>query len=156
MYPADAMYFAFEGFCKEHGMDGEGHDRHAARLRAASPPAPTRRCGTSPSWRTSARPRRSSWTRRWRRSSRSCATQSDCGDWVDKFQSFLAVYGNRVVAAHLDVTSPTWLEDPTPVLDTIRGYFERIDQGWDFDAEKQKIADKRVAAIADFESQAGH
>jgi len=38
--------------------------------------------------------------------------------WLERFQHFLDVYGNRVVAAHLDVTSPTWREDPTPVLDT--------------------------------------
>ena len=41
-----------------------------------------------------------------------------------------------MVAAHLDVSTPTWMDDPTPVLDTIRGYFDRIDSGWDYYAER--------------------
>jgi pyruvate,water dikinase len=45
------------------------------------------------------------------------------------------------------------MEDPTPVLDTIKGYYPRMEGGWDFFESKQKIKDERSRAIADFEAR---
>ena len=152
MYPADAVYFAFEDFCKQHGLEEKdfvamvrGFESIATRTdeelwnlaKEATSCSAREIISTTPSDQIINRMK----------------TSGDCDDWVEKFQNFLTVYGKRVVAAHLDVTTPTWAEDPAPVLDTIRGYFDRIDAGWDFYAEKQKIAEMREVAIADFESR---
>ena len=152
MYPGDAVYFAFEGFCKEHGMEEKDM---ISMLRGFSSIATQtdEEMWNLAKMASACSAKQIIMDTPLAQVIQKLRTQADCSDWVSKFQSFLAVYGNRVVAAHLDVTSPTWLDDPTPVLDTIRGYFTRIDQGWDFIAEKQKIADMRVAAIADFESK---
>lgn len=152
MYPADAVYFGFEEFCKNHGVEEKdlvvmlrGIDSIATRTdeelwnlaKLAADCEARDIIINTPSAQVINK----------------LKTSDSCNGWVDKFQNFLTVYGKRVVAAHLDVTTPTWAEDPTPVLDTIRGYFDRIDSGWDFYAEKQKIADMREAAIVDFESK---
>jgi pyruvate,water dikinase len=152
MYPADAVYFAFEGFCKEHGVEEKdlvvmlrGFDSIATRTDEElwNLAKMAYGCGAkaiienTPSSQVLQKLR----------------AQSDCVGWVEKFQSFLRIYGNRVVAAHLDVTTPTWIEDPDPVLDTIRGYFARVNQGWDFYAAKRGIADQREAAIVGFRSK---
>jgi len=76
--------------------------------------------------------------------------------WLDKFRRFLSIYGNRVVAAHLDITTPTWVEDPTPVIDTIKGYYPRMESGWDFYESKAEVKRKRDAAIKAFESKLGN
>ena len=79
--------------------------------------------------------------------------QVEAKPWLEKFHRFLSIYGNRVVAAHLDVTTPTWKEDPTPVLDTIKGYYGRMESGWDFAKSKEEVHAQRKQAIADFESK---
>lgn len=152
MYPADSCYFALEKFAMDHGVEEKdlvvmlrGFESIATRtdeelwnLANLAYNCPAKQViEDTPSEQIISKLRQT----------------EDCDGWVDKFQNFLTIYGKRVVAAHLDVATPTWAEDPTPVLDTIRGYFARIEQGWDFYGEKQKIADQRQAAIADFESK---
>ncbi|MCL5942249.1 MAG: PEP-utilizing enzyme, partial [Actinobacteria bacterium] len=75
----------------------------------------------------------------------------EAAPWLDKFGRFLDIYGNRVVAAHLDVSTPTWREDPAPVLDTIKGYFPRMESGWDYHASREAIHAQREQAIQAFE-----
>ena len=152
MYPADAVYFTFEDFCKKHGLEEKefvimlrGFDSIATKT-------------DEELWRLT-------------QLSEACGikdillnTESDrildtlvkietTKPWLEKFYIFLAVFGNRVTAAHLDVTTPTWKENPIPVLDTIKGYFERMTDGWDFDQSKQKIHDQRKNAIETFEKK---
>ena len=152
MYPADAVYFTFEDFCKKHGLEEKefvimlrGFDSIATKT-------------DEELWRLT-------------QLSEACGikdillnTESDrildtlvkietTKPWLEKFYIFLAVFGNRVTAAHLDVTTPTWKENPIPVLDTIKGYFERMSDGWDFDQSKQKIHDQRKNAIETFEKK---
>lgn len=61
--------------------------------------------------------------------------------------TFLGVYGNRISAAHLDVMFPTWKEEPTPVLETIKSYFQRMDDGWDLFEVRDEVARQREQAI---------
>ncbi|BBO85978.1 hypothetical protein DSCO28_65440 [Desulfosarcina ovata subsp. sediminis] len=77
----------------------------------------------------------------------------DARRWLDKFNRFLSIYGNRVVAAHLDITTPTWKEDPTPVIDTIKGYYPRIESGWDFYESRAEVKRQREKAIIEFEGK---
>ena len=122
MYLADAIYLAFEEYCKEHGIDEKdfvimlrGFDGMPARtdeeiwnlakfadelgLREVILDTESHDVLTC-----SSRCRRPTggW-RSSRTSSRSTATGSSRPTWTSP--------------------SPTWKEDPTPVLDTIRGYF---------------------------------
>jgi len=73
--------------------------------------------------------------------------------WLDKFNRFLSIYGNRVAAADLDVATPTWKEDPTPVIDTIKGFYPRIESGWDFYKSKNEVKRMREEAIENFQNR---
>ena len=152
MYPADSVYFAFLEFCGKHGVEEKdaivmvrGFESIATRTdeelwnlaNMANTCSARAIIESTPSDQIISKMR----------------TANDCDNWVDKFQRFLEVYGRRVVAAHLDVSTPTWIEDPAPVLDTIRSYFQRIDQGWDFFGEKQKIVAQRKETVAEFEAK---
>jgi hypothetical protein len=78
----------------------------------------------------------------------------DVRPWLDKFYRFISIYGNRVMAAHLDAATPTWREDPSLVLDTIKGYYTRgkIPDGA-FLYSKNEVKEERKKAIKDFESK---
>ncbi len=84
---------------------------------------------------------------------RKMSRMDEARKWMDKFNRFLAIYGNRVVAAHLDITTPTWKEDPTPVIDTIKGYYPRMESGWDFYESKAEVKRQREVAIKEFEAK---
>jgi len=150
MYIADALYFQFEDYCHEHGIEetdfltmlrGSDHmpsrtDQEMWALAVEAEAAGVRDViSTHETHEVLDRLRE----------------LPEAYRWVEKFQNFLSVYGNRVVAAHLDVSSPTWKEDPTPVLDTIRGYFDRIDSGWDYYASHDLLLKERDEAIAAYE-----
>ncbi|NLT34463.1 MAG: hypothetical protein GXX83_00980 [Gaiellales bacterium] len=151
MYPADSVYFAFLEFLSKHGVEEKdaivmvrGFDSIATRTdeelwnlaNMANSCSARKIIEDNPADAILAKMR----------------PVDGCGQWLEKFQHFLEIYGRRVVAAHLDVSTPTWIEDPTPVLDTIRSYFTRVDQKWDFFGEKQKIVEQRKEAVAAFEA----
>ena len=152
MYPADAVYFTFEDYCQKHGLEEKdfvlmlrGFESIATQtdeelwglakyadecgLRDVILDTPTEGILETLGADPNARP------------------------WVEKFHRFISIYGNRVVAAHLDVTTPTWKEDPTPALDTIKGYYSRMDSGWSFSASKKGVKEEREKAIMDFENK---
>jgi len=150
MYPADAVYFTFEDYCKKHGMEEKDFvimlrgfesiatqtDEEMWRLAKYAD-----ECGLKDvilKTETEA-------------VLDTLSTYPDARPWLDKFNRFISIYGNRVVAAHLDVTTPTWKEDPTPVMDTIKGYYARMDSGWSFSASKKKVKEEREAAVEEFE-----
>ncbi len=150
MYPADAVYFAFEDFCKKHGLDEKDF---VIMLRGFESIATqtdeelwglaqfAERCGIKDLLLgTNAEDLMEQLNK-----------TGDAKPWLEKFQRFLSIFGNRVVAAHLDVTTPTWKEDPVPVLDTIKGYYPRMETGWDFYASKQEIYNQRDKAIKTFD-----
>ncbi len=152
MYPADAVYFTFEDYCKQHGVEEKDF---VIMLRGFESIATQtdEEIWTLAKWAIDC-------------GIKDILLNSENGDlmpslgkleaarpWVEKFHRFINIYGNRVVAAHLDITTPTWKEDPTPVIDTIRSYFPRMESGWDFYASKQSIQEQREQAIADFEGR---
>lgn len=154
MYPADAVYFEFERYCQEHGLEEKdfvimlrGFESIAtqtdeelwnlARLAEA--------CGIKEVIQTAATGEILNTIR----------TSSAALPWLEKFHNFLGIYGNRVVAAHLDVSTPTWKEDPAPVLDTIRGYFDRMASGWDLLRAREEIREQREAMIRAHEEKLG-
>ncbi len=67
--------------------------------------------------------------------------------WLGELRQFLAVYGRR--SAHpFELYRATWLEDPTPLLATIRDY---LSKGLiDYDDERRKIVEERDKAVAEF------
>ncbi len=77
----------------------------------------------------------------------------EAADWLARFDAFINIHGNRISAAHLDVLFPTWKEDPTPVLDTVKSYFQRMDDGWDYYEARRGVRRQRDEAIAAFEQK---
>ena len=152
MYPADALYFTFEEYCKNHGLEEKdfvtmlrGFESIATQtdeeLWNIAKDAET--CGIKEVLLNT----------EIDEILEKLSEMDNAGPWLEKFDSFLFKYGNRVVAAHLDVTTPTWREEPGPALDTLKGYFARIEEGWDFHKSKQGIIEQRDKEIQAFESK---
>jgi pyruvate,water dikinase len=152
MYPADAVYFTFEDYCKKHGLEEKdfvimlkGFESIATQTdeelwnlaKFAS------ECGIKEFLLATESEQVLEKLRK----------KPEAKPWLERYQEFLSIYGNRVVAAHLDLTTPTWKEDSTPVLDTIKGYYARMDSGWDFHKAKDEIRVQREKAIDDFEAK---
>ena len=152
MYPADAVYFMFEEYCKKHGLEEKDLVIMLRGFQSIATQTDEElwnlalfadKCGIknlllgTPSDQLLEKLRKT----------------PDARTWLDKFNHFLSIYGNRVVAAHLDITTPTWKEDSTPVLDTIKSYYARIDSGWDFYKAKDDVKVHREKAIKDFKSK---
>lgn len=151
MYPADAVYFAFEDYCKKHGVEEKdliimlrGFDSIATQTdeeiwnlaKLAEENGVKNLLISTPTEKLM-----------------DVLTKTpEAGSWLDAFRRFLSIYGNRVVAAHLDLTTPTWVEDPLPVLDTIKSYYPRMESGWDFFRSKEEVKTQRDEAIKAFES----
>ncbi len=150
MYPADAIYLEFEQFCKERGLDEQ---RFLPMLSGfQSKPAET----DEELWSLAKDARAKGLEPIFRKAPIkelrvTLASHAEGRAWLERFNDFLVAYGNRINAAHLDVIFPTWREDPEPVLDTVLSYFRRMDEGWDIDAQREKVARLREAAVADFE-----
>jgi pyruvate,water dikinase len=152
MYPADALYLEFEQSCKERGVDEKDFVPMLAGFH--SKPAET----DDELWRLAKELRATGLERVFVEAPldevRAGLEAHEKGRaWCERFERFLAAYGNRINAAHLDVLFQTWREDPTPVLETLRGYFRRMDEGWDLDAQRETIVRRRAEAIASFEKK---
>ncbi len=152
MYPADAIYFMFEDYCKEKGLK---ENEFLIMLRGFDSIATQT---DEEMWNLAKLAEDSGF--------KDVILNTEAGeileklkqlpqarDWLDRFERFLSIYGNRVVAAHMDVVTSTWREDPSPVLDTLKGYYQRMDQGWDFHKSKQEILDQRDNAIREYEAK---
>jgi pyruvate,water dikinase len=152
MYPADAVYFTFEAYCKGHGIEEKDF---VIMLRGFESIATQT---DEELWNLA-------------KYAQECGLKELLLDndlsrilgkireipsalpWLEKFHHFLGIYGNRVVAAHLDVSTPTWKEDPLPVLDTIRSYYARMDQGWSLENAKADIRKQRETMIREHEAK---
>ncbi|MBW1997104.1 MAG: hypothetical protein JRJ29_03960 [Deltaproteobacteria bacterium] len=152
MYPADAVYFTFEDFCKKHGLEEKDFVNMLRGFESIATQTDeemwalaklAEECGIKDIITDTESSRRLE----------KLAGNEKARPWMDRFQRFLEIYGNRVVAAHLDVTTPTWREDPTPVLDTLRGYYKRMEEGWDFHRSKEETREQREKAISEFENK---
>ena len=74
----------------------------------------------------------------------------EAGAWLASLDRFLKVYGNRLSAAHIDITSPTWREDPAPVIETIKSYLPRLQAGWDIEKERSNIIARAGRVVDQF------
>jgi len=138
MYPADGLYFEFEGFCKEHGLEEKdmvmmllGIDTMATRTDRAL-------------WELAKQAEESGISDLFLTNDdedimKALESNPGATKWLASFHEFLDVYGHRITAAHLDVTFPTWIEDPSPVFGTVKTYIPKIRNGWDINAERQKL-----------------
>ena len=149
MYPADAIYLEFEAFCKSHGLDENG--MVALLVGFTGMPART----DEELWELAKAAKAAKLDRILLSATPTSAPSllseiPEGRDWLARFNAFLVTYGNRINAAHLDVIFHTWREDPTPVFETIRSYFRRIDDGWDFAAQRNHVFTRREEAVAAF------
>jgi len=149
MYPADALYFEFENFCREHGLKEkdfttmlQGLDTMATRTDEAL-------------WSLTRLAEDSGISKMILEEDEKGLLQKLEGDtraakWLESFKEFLDLYGHRITAAHLDVIFPTWIEDPTPVFTTIKTYIPKIKQGWDIKAEREHMLKEAQNAADQF------
>ncbi len=73
--------------------------------------------------------------------------------WIKSFNRFLDMYGHRITAAHLDVIFPTWIEDPSPVIDTLKTYIPKTRQGWNIKADREAMIKEGQAAANAFKAK---
>lgn len=60
-----------------------------------------------------------------------------------EIDAYRSEYGNRSMYTH-EYTSVTWREDPTPIVELIRGY---ISSNYDFEGDVRKLRESRASAI---------
>jgi pyruvate,water dikinase len=152
MYPADALYFEFEAFCKENGLEEKdatvmlkGLDTMATRTDQGL-------------WELTKLAEEMGIGELFlKNDSRELLEKLEKDPkgttWLVAFGKFLNVYGHRITAAHLDVIFPTWMEDPTPVLETIKTYLPKVRQGWNIKEERGKMIKESQAAADQFISK---
>jgi len=152
MYPADALYFEFEAFCKENGLE----EKDATVMLKGLDTMATRT--DSGLWGLTKLAEESKigeifFTEDPKNLLRKLEEDSRSTKWLESFHQFLETYGHRITAAHLDVIFPTWIEDPTPVLETIKTYLPRVRQGWNIKIEREKMLQESQEAANHFMSK---
>ena len=151
MYPADALYFEFEAFCKENGME----EKDAAVMLKGLDTMATRT--DSGLWELTRLAEESKIGEIFlaedpKNLFKKLKEDPGSTKWLDSFQQFTETYGHRITAAHLDVIFSTWIEDPAPVLETIKTYLPRVRQGWNIKAEREKMVQESQEAANHFMS----
>ncbi len=151
MYMADVLYFGFEGFCKEHGLEEKDFTIMLKGLETMATKTDTAL------WELA-----------------KLADGYEIGDkilngdpkvvlselekdskgvtWIKSFNKFLDMYGHRISAAHLDVIFPTWIEDPSPVMETLKAYISKTRQGWDIKADREAMIREGQASANAFKA----
>ena len=154
MYMADVLYFGFEGFCKEHGLEEKDFTIMLKGLDTMAT---------------------STDTALWELAK--LADEYGIADkilnfdskvvfyeleknpkgvaWISSLNKFLDMYGHRITAAHLDVIFPTWIEDPSPVIDTLKTYIPKTRQGWNIKADREAMIKEGQAAANAFKAKLG-
>lgn len=152
MYPADGLYFEFEAFCKENGLEEKdatvmlkGLDTMATRTDQGL-------------WELTKLAEEMGISELFLKNDshgllEKLEKNPKATTWLVAFGKFLEVYGHRITAAHLDVIFPTWLEDPTPVVETIKTYIPRVRQGWNIKDERGKMIKESQGAADQFMSK---
>jgi pyruvate, water dikinase len=149
MYVANMLYFGFEAFCKEHGL---AEKDFTVMLKGLD----TMATGTDAGLWELAR----------------LADASGIADtilkldakqvlavlekepqgvtWIHAFNAFLDIYGHRIAAGHLDIIFPTWIEDPSPAIDTLKTYITKVRNGWDITADREAMIQQAEQAAQVF------
>ncbi len=135
MYVADMLYFGFEAFCKEHGL---AEKDFTVMLKGLD----TMATGTDIGMWELARLADTCGIAETILSREAAdifpVLEKDpkAAPWIAALQTFLETYGHRITAGHLDIIFPTWIEDPSPVIDTVKTYIPKTRQGWDIKADR--------------------
>ena len=138
MYVADMLYFGFEAFCKEHGLAEKdftvmlkGLDTMATKTDAGlwelAKLADTYGIADT------------ILTLDAKQVLAQLASEPQGPAWIDAFNAFLDAYGHRIAAGHLDIIFPTWIEEPSPAIDTLKTYISRARKGWDIHLDRQAM-----------------
>lgn len=152
MYVADVLYFGFEDFCKKHGLEEKdftvmlkGLDTMATRTDTAMWELAKLADGQGIADKILAADPKVAISE----------LEKDPKDvtWLKSFHNFLDAYGHRITAAHLDVIFPTWIEDPSPVMETLKTYVPKVRQGWDIRADRAEMIKEGQAAAAVFRAK---
>jgi pyruvate,water dikinase len=152
MYPADTVYLEFEAYCNAHGL--EEKDFVDMLKGFDSMPAQTDEELWNLAKAADEAGLRDVLLETPAAEVLETLKEEPAGrQWCHRLDELLLVHGNRITAAHLDVVFPTWREDPTPVLETIKSYFVRMDAGWDFAKARQTVVEQREQATAAFEQR---
>jgi pyruvate,water dikinase len=68
-------------------------------------------------------------------------------EWLKDFKNFLDEDGWRI--AHLHVFhEPTWVEDPSPAIDRIKGFIQKGDVEWAMDKKRGELVKEREETLA--------
>lgn len=145
MYPLLANYVGFYGICTELGIDpGEigkflqGYDTKIMETDREL-------------WRLTRQARQAGLESVFASTppeKLSAALKRDGGaaaQWLSKFDAFLDTYGWRTEGS-CDVALPSWVEDPTPALGTIKSFLAKGEEH-DFEAAHEQAVEERTAAI---------
>jgi len=149
MYVADMLYFGFEAFCKEHGLAEKeftvmlkGLDTMATKtdtgLFELARLADT--CGIADTILSVDAKELIHLLQK----------EPKAHPWLAALHTFLEAYGHRITAGHLDIIFPTWIEEPSPVLDTVKTYIPKARQGWDITAEREAAIKEADQAAQQF------
>ncbi|SEM11388.1 PEP-utilising enzyme, mobile domain [Syntrophus gentianae] len=138
MYLADVLYFEFENFCKQHDL---AEKDFTGMLKGLETMATRTDTGL---WNLARRAERYGLTEIFEKNEPQqvlglVAHAPNGATWLNSFHEFMDIYGHRIVAAHLDVMFPTWIEDPAPAIQTIKTYIGRVKEGWDIREERAKM-----------------
>ena len=149
MYPADTLYMEFEAFCKDYGVA----EKDFVSLLKGFDSMPTRT--DEELWKLALLADQLGLKKLFMETPTesllaTLTARPAAAEWLTRFREVLDVHGNRITAAHLDVIFSTWKEDPTPVLDTIKSYFRRMDDGWDYYQARKEVIRQRDSAVASF------
>src|SRR4029453_17944757 len=69
----------------------------------------------------------------------------DGREFLKKIDAYKTEYGNKSMWAH-EYIYPTWRENPTPIVEAIRGY---LGSDYDYEKDVRQLRKNRDAAIAD-------
>jgi pyruvate, water dikinase len=152
MYVADVLYFGLEGFCKERGLEEKdltvmlkGLDTMATKTDTALWELAKLADGYGIADKILHLDVKAVIP--------ALEKEAQGITWLKSFNNFLDDFGHRITAAHLDVIFPTWIEDSSPVIDTLKTYIPKVRQGWNIQSDRQAMIKEGEAAAAAFRAK---
>ena len=76
---------------------------------------------------------------------RALAASAEGREFLGNLDQYRLEYGNRSMYTH-EYLSTTWRENPTPIIEALRGY---LTSGYDFEKDVERLRENRDAAIAE-------
>ena len=142
MYPATTLLFEFE---ERYGTLLSEHEQLALLTGTNSIPIQTERS----LWELAARATRNGLGPLLDGPLDSVADSEEGRRWQSAFRAFLDRFGYRLNAGHLDVTSRTWIEDPSAPLALVRSYARMLADGQQTLPGAEAVADRARSVRAE-------